>query len=79
MITQVLTCTAFDTEGVCTATQYAEAYLLPSDSAPMLGLLLSGGFDPEYAQVGFIGIMSLFAAGLTVGIIILMIRKLRTP
>jgi hypothetical protein len=43
----------------------------------MLELLLAGGFDPEVAMYGFFGVMSLWAAGLAVGLIINQLRKLR--
>lgn len=56
---------------------YQEVYLLPPDSAPMLELLLAGGFDADVAQVGFIGVISLFVAGLTVGMIVNQVRQLR--
>jgi len=71
-------CSSVDSGGLCDGTiNYIDAYLLPVDSAPMLELLLAGGFDSELASVGFFGVISLFVVGLTVGLIVNQIRKLR--
>lgn len=71
-------CTSVDTNNVCLETEFVSAYLLPPDSAPMLGLLLAGGFDSETALLGFMGVITLFVTGLTVGIVISQIRKARS-
>jgi len=71
-------CGSIDVNGLCDGTiTYVDAYLLPADSAPMLGLLLAGGFDSELATIAFFGVISLFVVGFTVGIIINQLRKLR--
>ena len=71
-------CTSVDGSGLCDGTiSYIDAYLLPIDSAPMLELLLVGGFDQEAATIGFFGVVSLWIVGLTIGLIINQIRKLR--
>jgi hypothetical protein len=72
-------CSSVDGFGLCDGTiEYIDAYLLPVDSAPMLELLLAGGFDEEVAMLGFFGVVSLWVAGLSVGLIINLIRKLRS-
>jgi len=72
-------CSSVDSSGLCDGTiNYIDAYLLPIDSAPMLELLLTGGFDEEVAMLGFFGVITLFVAGFTVGIIAQQIRKLRS-
>jgi len=72
-------CSSIDAGGLCDGViTYTTAYLLPPDSAPMLELLLAGGFDEELAMIGFFGVISLFVAGFTVGIIVNQIRKLRS-
>lgn len=71
-------CSSIDVNGLCDGVvTYVDAYLLPPDSAPMLELLLAGGFDADLANIGFFGVISLFVAGFTVGTIINLIRKTR--
>jgi hypothetical protein len=73
-------CSSVDGNGLCDGViTYADAYLLPSDSAPMLELLLAGGFDAEVALIGFGGVITLFVTGLTVGMIVQQIRLMRKP
>jgi hypothetical protein len=75
----IAVCSSIDSGGACDGTiSYVTAYLLPVDSAPMLELLLAGGFDEEIAMLGFFGVISLFVAGFSVGIIANIIRKLRS-
>lgn len=62
---------------VCDSTKLVEGVLLPSSSDGQLSLLLNGGFSIEAAEQGFFGVMTLWVAGLTVGIIISQLRKLR--
>ncbi len=72
-------CSSIDTQGSCVGTvSYIDAYLLPPDSAPMLELLLVGGFDGDVAMLGFFSVISLFVVGFTTGIIVNQIRKLRS-
>lgn len=73
----IQTCESLDTGNQCVNPSYVDAYLLPPDSAPMLELLLAGGFNEDAAMAGFLGVFTLFAAGLAVGIIVNLIRKLR--
>jgi len=71
-------CSSIDAGGLCDGTiTYSPAYLLPPDSATQLGLLLGGGFDVQMAEIGFLGVITLFATGLAVGTIISVIKKLR--
>lgn len=79
MIDYIPVCSSIDAGGLCDGViTYTAAYLLPIDSAPMLELLLTGGFDEEIAMIGFFGVISLHVAGLSVGMIINVIRKLRS-
>lgn len=45
--------------------------------ASNMALLIAGGFDADAATVGFAGVITLFAVGLGVGLIVQVIRKLR--
>jgi len=64
--------------GLCVGNlTWEPVYLLPPDSSTQLSLLLAGGFDVQTAELGFLGVITLFVAGLSVGFIINMIRKLR--
>lgn len=61
----------------CNGVAYVQAYLLPADAESTIGLLLNGGFSEEAATRGFLGVMTLFAAGLATGVVISMLRRLR--
>lgn len=74
-----LVCDSLDASNNCVNPQLIDAYLLPPDSAPMLELLLAGGYDSETVLLGFFAVISLFVTGLTVGLIISQVRKLRSP
>lgn len=76
---QVLVCDELDATNNCVNPQLVNAYLLPPDSAPMLELLLAGGYDSETVLLGFGAVISLFVTGLCVGLIISSVRKLRSP
>jgi len=62
---------------LCTDTVITAVHLLPPEASTYTDLIMSGGFDPELTKLGFFGVMGLWAAGLTVGIIVQQIRKLR--
>lgn len=47
------------------------------DSQDVLNLLLTGGFSPEAMELGFLGVMLMFATGLAVGIVANLVRKAR--
>ena len=66
-----------DSEYVCDSFVLKEAVLLPASATDQLDLLLQGGFSVEAAELGFSAVLSLWAIGVTVGIIIAQIRKLR--
>ena len=71
-------CSSVDVGGLCDGViTYSDAYLLPIEAAPMLQLLLAGGFDETLVNYGFMGVVTLFVAGFSVGIIVSLIRKLR--
>ncbi len=79
-VSLVVVCESSHFEGashICDSTKLVEGVLLPPSSDGQLSLLLNGGFSIEAAEHGFLGIMSLWVAGLTVGIIISQLRKLR--
>ncbi|MFA7239877.1 MAG: hypothetical protein WC091_07170 [Sulfuricellaceae bacterium] len=48
------------------------------DSQDVLNLLLTGGFSSEAAELGFYGVLLMFATGLAIGIIANLVRKART-
>ena len=62
----------------CTETEIRAAHILPPEASVYTDLLVNGGFSPELTQSGFIGVMSLWVAGLVVGLIIAQLRKLRS-
>jgi len=79
-MTLVVVCDSYHMAGstpVCDSTSLVEAALLPPHADSQLTLLLNGGFSIEAAQTGFFGVISLWIAGITVGLIIAQIRKLR--
>jgi hypothetical protein len=63
---------------ICDATELLDGVILPPSGDAQLSLLMDGGFSVDAAGQGFIGIMSLWVAGVTVGLIISLIRKVRS-
>lgn len=47
------------------------------EAEALSSLILNGGIDLDMLGVGFVSVISLWGAGLTVGIILSQIRKLR--
>lgn len=77
----VAICTAhtieIDESITCNQFAYVEAYLMPTEAEAISSLILNGGIDLEAVGIGFTSVISLWAAGLTVGIILSIIRKVR--
>lgn len=76
----VVTCATSHLEGtnvVCDATTLTQAYLLDASVQPNLDLLLQGGFDPDVAQQGFLGMVLLWSVGLGIGLILRSLFRLR--
>ncbi len=61
----------------CSSFEWVPAYLLPSEAGEQLDLLIQGGFSPELFRIGFLGMLSMFAVGFGVGLIISQLRKLK--
>ena len=61
----------------CIDIVYKSASVLPPNAESNIELLLLGGFDPDVVQLGFIGVVSLWVVGLTVGLIASLVRKMR--
>lgn len=61
----------------CNQMGYQESYLMPPEAMELSTLIMNGGVDLDALSIGFMGIIALWATGLTVGLIISMIRKLR--
>lgn len=79
-VSLVVVCESYHLENssqVCDSTKLVESALLPPHANDQISLLLNGGFSIEAAEIGFLGVMSLWVAGVTVGLIISQIRKLR--
>lgn len=78
-MSNVLTCTNWNsTTNECESFSIVQnVYLFDLSQAPMIDLILNGGFDPEAFGVAFSGILALFAAGAATGIIISQVRKLK--
>lgn len=66
-----------DQSVTCHTTAYVEAYLMPLEAQGISSLILNGGIDLDFVALGFTSVFGLWAAGLTVGIILSQIRKLR--
>lgn len=62
---------------LCEVTEIQAVHLLPPEASTFTDLLVNGGFDPELARLGFVGVMLLWASGLAVGLIISHLRKTR--
>jgi hypothetical protein len=80
-VSTVVICTESHYENdvrICDLTELLDGVILPPSSDGQLSLLLNGGFSIDAAGQGFIGIMSLWVAGVTVGLIISLIRKVRS-
>ena len=61
----------------CNQVSYVDAYLMPSEGEALSSLILNGGIDLDAVGVGFTSVLGLWVAGLTVGIILSLVRKLR--
>ena len=61
----------------CNEVGYVNAFLMQPEAEGLSALILNGGIDLDMVETGFLGVMSLWVAGLTVGIILSQIRKLR--
>lgn len=76
----IQTCTHYHLDSgsyVCDQFDLVEGVILPASAQSNIDLLMQGGFDQEAAVLGFTGVVSLWAIGFTVGIIISVIRKTR--
>jgi len=62
--------------GVCQSESWQNAYLIAPESANATELFLTGGFSSEAAGIGFGGAITLFIAGLGIGFILKLLRKL---
>ncbi len=84
MATQfVNVCTEFGTDAEtnitsCLHSEWIEAYVIPTDLASELELLLSGGFDSETFLQFFGATIVLFCVGFGVGICLSNIRKIKS-
>lgn len=61
---------------VCQSESWQNAYLISPESGNATELFLTGGFSQEAAGIGFGGAITLFIAGLGIGFILKLIRKL---
>lgn len=78
MTDYVRVCVDLDLDtSVCNSESFKPAYLIAPDDSTGAELFLSGGVDYEVIQVGFMGVLSLFIAGLTIGLILRQIKQLR--
>ena len=68
---QLLVCDAV-TNGQCDSPRYIEV-----DESALVYLEKYSGFVEEYYWIGFESVLSLFVVGLTIGLIINQVRKLR--
>ncbi len=78
MVDYVRVCESLNLDnGVCSSESYKPAYLIAPEDTTGAQLFLSGGVDYEVIQLGFMGVISLFIAGLTIGLILRQIKQLR--
>ena len=62
--------------GVCQSESWQNAYLIAPVDGTVVELFLTGGFSSEAAGIGFGGAITLFIAGLGIGFILKLLRKL---
>lgn len=70
----VLVCSSFD-GATCVQQEFVQAYLLPATAGEQLDLLLQGGFSAELFNAGFMGMLTLFATGFGIGLVLSVLRK----
>lgn len=75
-VSNILVCSRF-VNGECQLQEYVQGYVLPASASDQLDLLFQGGFSPKGFALGFGGMLSLFAVGMSVGIVISVLRKLK--
>lgn len=63
--------------GVCQNQEYVQGYVLPATAGDQLDLLFQGGFSTQGFTLGFSAMISLYAIGIGVGLIISVLRKLK--
>ncbi|TBW03698.1 hypothetical protein E0E52_14505 [Azotobacter chroococcum] len=61
----------------CSSFEWIQAYVLPPEVEGHYDLLVQGGFSTELFSIGFMGTLSLFVTGMTVGLVVSQLRKMK--
>jgi hypothetical protein len=62
-------------DAACTSTVASDVFLIPSEHAAQIDLLVQGGFSEEAFGVAFGGMLLLWVTGLGIGFILNLIKK----
>ncbi|EIU3499474.1 hypothetical protein L4P89_004343 [Pseudomonas aeruginosa] len=78
-VVAVQVCTAWTStpEGfmACRELAWQQAYLIPSEAAGYVDILVNGGFSPEAFGIGAAGVLGSFVTGLLIGWVASLLRK----